>query len=68
MIEHWSSRDALSVHGKAKALTDLGKELADKPAAPLDVKTFDAVPAGDGKGPLGATGGFQCSTASRTPR
>ena len=47
MVERWESPDALRVHGKAEALTTLGAALADKLAAPLDVRRLTAVPAGD---------------------
>jgi quinol monooxygenase YgiN len=47
MIEKWESAEALRVHGEAKALTELSGKVADKLAAPLDVKTFTALPAGD---------------------
>jgi quinol monooxygenase YgiN len=53
MVERWESADALRIHGKAEALTMLGAQLADKLAAPLDVRRLSAVPAGDpGKGTL----------------
>ena len=47
MVERWESREALKVHGRAEALTTLGGELADKLAAPLDVRRLTPVPAGD---------------------
>ena len=47
MVERWESLDALKVHGTAEALTTLGGQLADKLAAPLDVRRLTAVPAGD---------------------
>ncbi|MFW0782954.1 putative quinol monooxygenase [Gordonia sp. CPCC 206044] len=47
MIEKWESMDALVTHGRAPALTALGKAIGGLLAAPLDVKTFTAVPAGD---------------------
>lgn len=47
MIEKWESPDALATHGKGAALAELGAALNDLLAAPLDIKTFDAVPAGD---------------------
>ena len=47
MVERWESLDALKVHGTAEALTTLGGRLADKLAAPLDVRRLTAVPAGD---------------------
>ena len=51
MVERWESPEALRTHGKAEALTALGAALADKLAAPLDVRRLTAVPAGDpGKG------------------
>ncbi|SFE15810.1 putative quinol monooxygenase [Blastococcus tunisiensis] len=53
MVERWESPEALKVHGRAEALTTLGGELADKLAAPLDVRRLTPVPAGDaGKGAL----------------
>ena len=51
MVERWESADALRAHGKAEALTTLGAVLADKLAAPPDVRRLSALPAGDpGKG------------------
>ncbi|ATD69213.1 MULTISPECIES: putative quinol monooxygenase [Gordonia] len=47
MIERWESFEALSTHGSAPALTELGKKIGPLLAGPLDVKTFSAVPAGD---------------------
>jgi len=47
MVERWQSREALKVHGRAEALTTLGRELADKLAAPLDVRRLTPLPAGD---------------------
>ena len=47
MVERWESREALKVHGRAEALTTLGGELADKLAAPLDVRRLTPLPAGD---------------------
>jgi quinol monooxygenase YgiN len=47
MVERWESLDALKVHGSAEALATLGGQLADKLAAPLDVRRLTAVPAGD---------------------
>ena len=47
MVERWESPEALRVHGKAEALTALGAALADKLAAPLDVRRLSALPAGD---------------------
>jgi quinol monooxygenase YgiN len=47
MVERWESADALRIHGKAEALTTLGAQLADKLAAPLDVRRLAAVPAGE---------------------
>nr|WP_204261596.1 putative quinol monooxygenase [Blastococcus saxobsidens] len=47
MVERWESPDALRVHGKAEALSTLGAALADKLAAPLDVRRLSALPAGD---------------------
>ena len=53
MVERWESPEALKVHGRAEALTTLGGVIADKLAAPLDVRRLAAVPAGDaGKGAL----------------
>jgi quinol monooxygenase YgiN len=47
MVERWESPDAMRVHGKAEALATLGARIADKLAAPLDVRRLTAVPAGD---------------------
>lgn len=47
MIEKWESADALTVHGSAPALAELGGAIGPLLAGPLDVKTFTAVPAGD---------------------
>jgi quinol monooxygenase YgiN len=47
MVERWVSPEALKVHGRAEALTTLGGELADKLAAPLDVRRLTPLPAGD---------------------
>lgn len=47
MIEKWESAQALQVHGGAPALAELGAAIAPLLAAPLDVKTFSAIPAGD---------------------
>jgi quinol monooxygenase YgiN len=47
MVERWESAEALKAHGTAEALTTLGGQLADKLAAPLDVRRLSAVPAGD---------------------
>ncbi len=47
IVERWESLDALKVHGKAEALVTLGAQLADKLAAPLDVRRLTPVPAGD---------------------
>ncbi|MGY1914683.1 putative quinol monooxygenase [Blastococcus sp. SYSU DS0973] len=47
MVERWESPEALRAHGKAEALTTLGATLADKLAAPLDVRRLAACPAGD---------------------
>ncbi|WP_287003763.1 MULTISPECIES: putative quinol monooxygenase [Gordonia] len=47
MIEKWESFDALATHGKGAALAELGAALNDLLAAPLDIRTFDAVPTGD---------------------
>ncbi|WP_346621651.1 putative quinol monooxygenase [Blastococcus montanus] len=47
MVERWESPEALRAHGKAEALTTLGAALADKLAAPLEVRRLTAVPAGD---------------------
>ena len=53
MVERWESVEALKVHGRAEALTTLGGAIADKLAAPLDVRRLTPVPAGDaGKGAL----------------
>jgi quinol monooxygenase YgiN len=51
LVERWQSPEALKVHGKAEALTTLGGQLADKLAAPPDVRRLAPLPAGnDGKG------------------
>lgn len=47
MLERWESIEALAVHGKAPALAELGAAIGNLLAAPLDVKTFTATPAGD---------------------
>jgi quinol monooxygenase YgiN len=47
MVERWESPEALRAHGKAEALTTLGAALADKLAAPPEVRRLTAVPAGD---------------------
>ena len=47
MIERWESPEALKVHGRAEALTTLGGAIADKLAAPLDVRRLSPVPAGE---------------------
>ena len=47
MVERWESPEALKAHGSGEALTTLGGQLADKLAAPLDVRRLTAVPAGD---------------------
>ena len=53
MVERWESPEALKVHGRAEALTTLGGQLADKLAAPPDVRRLAPLPAGDGgKGAL----------------
>lgn len=53
MVERWESVEALKVHGRAGALTTLGGAIADKLAAPLDVRRLAPVPAGEaGKGAL----------------
>ncbi|MGY1802652.1 putative quinol monooxygenase [Blastococcus sp. SYSU D00922] len=53
MVERWESPEALKVHGRAEALTTLGGAIADKLAAPLDVRRLAPVPAGEaGKGAL----------------
>ena len=46
MVERWESPEALKVHGRAEALTTLGGRIADKLAAPLDVRRLAPVPAG----------------------
>jgi quinol monooxygenase YgiN len=53
MVERWETPEALKVHGRAEALSTLGGQLADKLAAPLDVRRLAPVPAGEaGKGAL----------------
>jgi quinol monooxygenase YgiN len=53
MVERWETPEALKVHSRAEALTTLGGQLADKLAAPLDVRRLAPVPAGEaGKGAL----------------
>lgn len=47
LVERWESTDALRRHGTAEALTALGARLADKPAAPLDVRRLSPLPAAD---------------------
>jgi quinol monooxygenase YgiN len=47
MVERWESPEALKVHGRAEALTTLGGAIADKLAAPLDVRRLAPVPAGE---------------------
>jgi quinol monooxygenase YgiN len=47
MVERWESLEALKVHGRAEALTTLGGAIADKLAAPLDVRRLAPVPAGE---------------------
>ena len=47
MVERWESPEALKVHGRAEALTTLGGALADKLAAPPDVRRLAPVPAGE---------------------
>jgi len=47
MVERWESPEALKVHGRAEALTTLGGAIADKLAAPPEVRRLAAVPAGD---------------------
>jgi quinol monooxygenase YgiN len=47
MVERWESTEALKVHGRAEALTTLGGAIADKLAAPLDVRRLAPVPAGE---------------------
>ena len=46
MLERWESVEALAVHGTAPALVALGAAIGDLHAAPLDVRTFTATPAG----------------------
>jgi quinol monooxygenase YgiN len=47
LVERWETPEALKVHGRAEALTTLGGQLADKLAAPLDVRRLAPVPAGE---------------------
>jgi quinol monooxygenase YgiN len=47
MVERWESPEALKVHGRAEALTTLGGAIADKLAAPPDVRRLAPVPAGE---------------------
>jgi quinol monooxygenase YgiN len=47
MVERWESTEALKVHGRAEALTTLGGQLADKLAAPPEVRRMAPLPAGD---------------------
>ena len=47
MVERWESPEALKVHGRAEALTTLGGAIADKLAAPLDVRRLAPLPAGE---------------------
>jgi quinol monooxygenase YgiN len=47
MVERWESPEALKVHGRAEALTTLGGAIADKLAAPLDIRRLAPLPAGE---------------------
>jgi quinol monooxygenase YgiN len=47
MVERWETPEALKAHSRAEALTTLGGQLADKLAAPLDVRRLAPVPAGE---------------------
>jgi quinol monooxygenase YgiN len=47
MVECWETPEALKAHSRAEALTTLGGQLADKLAAPLDVRRLAPVPAGE---------------------
>ena len=47
VVERWESPEALKVHGRAEALTTLGGAIADKLAAPPDVRRLAPVPAGE---------------------
>ena len=47
MVERWESPEALKVHGRAEALTTLGGQLADKLAAPPEMRRMAPLPAGD---------------------
>ena len=46
MIEKWASQEALAVHAKGPALVELGKGLAGKLTADLDVQVLAPHPAG----------------------
>lgn len=51
MVEKWADSEAMKAHSKGEPLAALGAALADKLAAPLDVRRLTPVPAGDaGKG------------------
>ncbi|WP_181781249.1 putative quinol monooxygenase [Pseudonocardia pini] len=45
-VEKWESQEALETHSGGPALKELGGALKGKLAAPLDVRTFTAIPAG----------------------
>lgn len=47
MVERWESSEALKAHGRAEALATLGGAIADKLAAPPDVRRLAPVPAGE---------------------
>lgn len=47
MVEQWSSLEALQTHSGGEALKKLGAALEGKLSAPLEVLTFEPVPAGD---------------------
>lgn len=47
MVERWESVEALTAHGRAEAVTTLGAAIADKLAAPPDVRRLAPLPVGD---------------------
>jgi quinol monooxygenase YgiN len=54
MIERWATPQALGVHAKAPAFTALAASLDGRLAAPLQIISVEALPAGDpAKGTLG---------------
>jgi quinol monooxygenase YgiN len=47
MVEQWESPEELAAHGKAEALTALGRALEGKLTGAPEVQVLTAVPAGD---------------------